>query len=120
MRAPRSATTALLLVLAACPAPRQKGGDASDPAEPGMESSRPRQLHGRSVTPATAAGDAAVAELDRIDARIQALAYLDPAHCQDACLTGVERVELKRGVVSCRCRKVPGLGVHKLPAVARR
>lgn len=62
---------------------------------------------------------ALLSQLDALDARIAALAYPDPRHCEDGCLTGVERVELRRGVVSCRCRKLPSLGVHRLPEAGR-
>ena len=100
---------ALLLVLAACPAPPQ---ERLAPAG---------HLPNRSTTPPPrgAQEGGILSQLDAIDARIQALAYPDPAHCQDACLTGVQSVELKRGVVSCRCRKVPSLGVYRMAKEGR-
>jgi hypothetical protein len=59
------------------------------------------------------------ADLDHIQARLVELSQPDPALCaRVGCLTGIESVELRRGVVSCRCRKLPSLGVHRVKALA--
>jgi hypothetical protein len=54
-------------------------------------------------------------ELDRIAARVALLGQPDPALCEEkACFAGVEWVTLRPGVTSCKCRRGPNVGVHRL------
>jgi hypothetical protein len=64
-------------------------------------------------------GATLAADLDHIQARLAELSQPDPALCERVgCLGGVERVEIRRGLVSCRCRKLPSLGVHRIKRAA--
>ena len=59
------------------------------------------------------------ADLDALQARAESLergqrfALHAAAACLDACLAGVDRIEVRRGLLSCRCRR-PSVGVHRV------
>ena len=58
-----------------------------------------------------------LADLDALEARIAALDHGPGlgAECLAACdVVGIESVTVRRGEVSCRCRRVPNLGVVKI------
>ena len=60
-----------------------------------------------------------LSDLDALQARAESLergqrfALHAAAACLDACLAGVERVEVRRGLLSCKCRR-PSVGVHRV------
>jgi len=100
-QAPQGSVAAFLLALVACGPGAAVTGQSPPP---------------RDAAPAAADFAARHAQLDELDVRVTALeARRDlAAWCLPGCPAGVEWVRVHRDGVSCRCARLPSLGVRRL------